>query len=50
MTNKEIETLKWAVAEIRKRMEEGFFGDLNFRFQAGRIEKGEVKEFIKPPN
>lgn len=49
MNKKDLDALKWAMAEIREKMEAGFFGDVLFRFHDGRITISEVKEQRKPP-
>lgn len=49
MTNSQLEQIKWAMAELRERVEEEFFGEVTFKFQGGRFVHAEVKQSKKPP-
>jgi len=49
MNQKELDVLKWAIAEIREKMEQGFFGDVKFQFKGGSIVHSETREHKKPP-
>lgn len=49
MTPKELEMVKWAMAVLRENVANGFYGDIMFRYQDGRIVLCEKKEQVKPP-
>lgn len=49
MREQDLDALKWALAEIRERMEGGFFGEVTFKMNDGRIVNAEVRESMKPP-
>ena len=49
MTPKELDELKWIMAQIRERMENGFFGALDVKMENGRIVHLDVREGLKPP-
>lgn len=49
MTPKELESVKWAMAIIRDKIESGFYGEVTFKYQDGKPVLCEVKEQVKPP-